>query len=202
MRPNPQRKFDSTTAYFASLAMCPRIDRDDAAVVKQYMGSLASHSRCLAEEFDASEAFDRFSIDGGLYEQKTGTGLRESSIIHGARPPAQPREPPAPMPEYRRPAMPIPDEQPKKIGRPQKRREVRKVPAYEPPLPPRTPALEYEYTCETMRAIREFLIPKWIKDGQSKKEICDALHSAWPAPVIDPIIKLFFDSKEWPFTYA
>lgn len=186
---HPQRKFDSLAAYYASLARCPRIDRDDAAVVKEYIGSLASRSRCLAEEFDPSDAFDLFGIDSTLYERDPRTSMRESSVMFDTRP-----HKPKPPPAFKLPAMPIPDVQPK-------RREVRSIPVLKTP-PPRTPALEYEYTREAMSAIREFLIPKWLKDGKSEKEICDALRSAWPAPVIDPVIKEFFPIKEWPFTHA
>lgn len=186
----PQRKFDSAAAFYASLGRCPRIDRDDAAVVKEYIGSLVSRSRCLAEEFNASEAFDLFGIDGTLYERNPSTCMRESPVMFDTSPNGPP-----PPPTYKLPAMPIPDVQPKRPG------QVRSNPVLKTP-PPRIPALESEYTREAMSAIREFLIPKWIKDGKSEKEICDALRSAWPAQVIDPVIKEFFPLKEWPFTHA
>ncbi len=202
MKPNPQRKFDSMAGFYSSLGRCPRIDVDDLAVVSGLVGSMALGARCLAEEFEDSGAFDMFSIDGSLYESKPGTGLRESSVIHGARPPAQPREPPPPLPQYRLPAMPIPDDPPKKRGRPPKvvktkvvRVRVIKLETYRPPV-------NTQYTQEAMRSIREFLIPKWIKDGRSEQEISDPLRSAWPAQLVDPILKEFFPVKEWPFTHA
>jgi hypothetical protein len=193
-------------AYFVSLGKCPRIDRDDAAVVGEYVGALARHSGCLAEEFDQAEAFDLFSIDGSLYDPKPGTGLRESSVMFGARPPAPPKEPPPPLPQYRHPEMQTPEPMPKPPPgkrRPRKAPSVyRQQPAIVYASPPRQPAMEYEYQRDNMKAIREFLIPKWLKDGQSEKQIREALHSAWPAAVIAPILKEFFPIKEWPFTYA